>query len=176
MERLQGPIAGEINRALEGAVLEVLVEGPSEARGGRADTTLGEAAPGAPSGAAPPAGAVARGATSWSSSTPYDPTGMLVDVLVARSSPWYLEGQLLTSARPRPAPARAGVGLPVSLGASPGASPPGALRQEPPEARVTLLHSGNTRACRGHRARVAPRGTELTTFTVSAPSGRGSAS
>ena len=36
------PIAGEINRALEGAVLEVLVEGPSEARGGRADTTLGE--------------------------------------------------------------------------------------------------------------------------------------
>jgi tRNA-2-methylthio-N6-dimethylallyladenosine synthase len=103
VERLQAAIGGEINRALEGAVLEVLVEGPSEAKGGRADTTLGEASPGAPGAAAPSRwGGRTRGNKLVFFDAPYDATGMLVDVLVTRSSPWYLEGQLLT-----PAPARA---------------------------------------------------------------------
>jgi tRNA-2-methylthio-N6-dimethylallyladenosine synthase len=117
VERLQAESAGEINRALDGAVLEVLVEGPSEAKGGRANSTLGEApqdSPGAPGtlGDVSVAGAVETARSRWGGRTrgnklvffdaPYDPTGMLVDVLVTRTSPWYLEGQLLT-----PAPARA---------------------------------------------------------------------
>jgi tRNA-2-methylthio-N6-dimethylallyladenosine synthase len=103
VERLQAEIAAELNGALEGAILEVLVEGPSGAKGARADTTLGEApAPGAPARW----GGRTRSNKLVFFDAPYDPTGMLVDVLITRTSPWYLEGQLLTSApvRRRPLP------------------------------------------------------------------------
>jgi tRNA-2-methylthio-N6-dimethylallyladenosine synthase len=104
VERLQAEIATELNAAHDGAILEVLVEGPSERPGApgapaNANTTLGEAPP-----AAPPLAA----ATRWGGRTrsnklvffdaPHDPTGTLVDVLITRTSPWFLEGQLLTPA------------------------------------------------------------------------------
>jgi tRNA-2-methylthio-N6-dimethylallyladenosine synthase len=102
VERLQAQIAAEKNAALEGAMVEVLVEGPSDRKG--PNTTLGE------EGAV--AASTSDGATQrWGGRTrsnklvffdaPYDPTGQLVKVLVDKSTPWFLEGQLLT-----PAPVR----------------------------------------------------------------------
>jgi tRNA-2-methylthio-N6-dimethylallyladenosine synthase len=116
VERLQHEIATRKNAALEGAIVEVLVEGPSETKGrGDAaggseravDSTLGE-------GGTPPPAATMPGPAMgrWGGRTrtnklvffdaPYDPTGQAVKVLVTKSSPWFLEGQLLT-----PAPLRA---------------------------------------------------------------------
>ena len=99
LEQLQAEIAAEKNRALEGSIVEVLVEGPSDRKG--SNTTLGE------EGATPADGAPQR----WGGRTrtnklvffdaPHDPTGTLVKVLVDTSTPWFLEGQLLT-----PAPVR----------------------------------------------------------------------
>jgi hypothetical protein len=40
----------------------------------------------------------------------HDPTGQVVEVVVTRTSPWFLEGELLT---PAPAPRRPGRRLPV---------------------------------------------------------------
>lgn len=104
VERLQMEIASELNASLEGAIVEVLVEGPSEQKGqGASNTTLGEAGTFAAT--------VREAAQRWGGRTrtnklvffdaPHDPTGQLVEVLITKASPWFLEGQLLT-----PAPAR----------------------------------------------------------------------
>lgn len=103
VEQLQAEIATAINQGLDGSIVEVLVEGPSNPRGGAKDGTLGEA------GALP--GDSETGPRRWGGRTrtnklvffnaPFDPTGMVVQVLVTRTSPWFVEGELLT-----PAPAR----------------------------------------------------------------------
>ena len=101
LERVQTAIATEKNAALEGAIVEVLVEGPSDRKG--ANTTMGEEGV---------AGAAAEGEVQrWGGRTrtnklvffdaTYDPTGQLVKVLVDKSTPWFLEGQLLTAAPAR---------------------------------------------------------------------------
>jgi tRNA-2-methylthio-N6-dimethylallyladenosine synthase len=125
VERLQASIAAEINAQLQGAIVEVLVEGPSERgkgagsasagadgdrRPGGPNTTLGEAGVASIS----PEGGAAE-LRRWGGRTrtnklvffdaPYDPTGRLVDVLITRTTPWYLEGELLTPA-PAPRPKR----------------------------------------------------------------------
>ncbi|HEX2184542.1 MAG TPA: hypothetical protein VHN78_03435, partial [Chloroflexota bacterium] len=120
VEQLQAQIATELNARLEGTIQEVLVEGPSEAKGhrtgdrtgdrtgGATDTTLGQA--GAP--CATSDDPAHPGPQRWGGRTrtnklvffdaPYDPTGMLVDVLITATSPWFLEGQPLTPAPSRP--------------------------------------------------------------------------
>lgn len=98
VERLQAAIATEINAALEGTVVQVLVEGPSTTKGG-ADTTLGAGGLVAPAAGAPQRwGGRTRTAKLVFFEAPYDPTGMLVDVLITKTSPWFLEGELLTTA------------------------------------------------------------------------------
>ena len=114
VEQLQQEIAARLNARLDGAIVEVLVEGPSERRSTSgaatgANTTLGEA--GIRTAEPDEPGADARRASRWGGRTrtnklvffdaPFDPTGHLVQVLVTRTSPWFLEGELLT-----PAPAR----------------------------------------------------------------------
>ena len=96
LEALQAQIAAEKNEALEGSIVEVLVEGPSDRKG--SNTTLGEA------GATPSADVSQR----WGGRTrtnklvffdaPHDPTATLVKVLIDNTTPWFLEGQLLTAA------------------------------------------------------------------------------
>ena len=98
LEQLQAEIASEKNAALESSIVEVLVEGPSDRKA--ANTTMGEGGVG-----------LAGGQSRWGGRTrtnklvffdaPYDCTGHLVKVLVDKSTPWFLEGQLLT-----PAPVR----------------------------------------------------------------------
>ncbi|MGI8422503.1 MAG: tRNA (N6-isopentenyl adenosine(37)-C2)-methylthiotransferase MiaB [Chloroflexota bacterium] len=100
VERLQAEIATERNAALEGSIVEVLVEGPSERK--VSNTTMGEA------GTVSEGGEVTQ---RWGGRTrtnklaffdaPHDPTAGLVKVLIEKSTPWFLEGQLLT-----PAPVR----------------------------------------------------------------------
>jgi tRNA-2-methylthio-N6-dimethylallyladenosine synthase len=117
VERLQAEIAARRNAALDGAIVEVLVEGPSQ-RGagsagsagsgdqgatpaGAADSTLGEGGVLAASGDAAPAqrwGGRTRTNKLVFFDAPHDPTGSLVQVLVTQTSPWFLEGQLLTPA------------------------------------------------------------------------------
>ncbi len=110
LERLQHEIATRKNAALEGAIVEVLVEGPSARRpseSGASNSTLGEEG----AGATAPAEADTPSSTRWGGRTrtnklvffdaPYDPTGQTVKVLVTKTSPWFLEGQTLT-----PAPVR----------------------------------------------------------------------
>ena len=97
LEKLQAEIATEKNRALEGSIVEVLVEGPSDRKG--SNTTLGE------EGALPSDGTTMQ---RWGGRTrtnklvffdaSHDPTGSLVKVLVDKSTPWFLEGQVLTPA------------------------------------------------------------------------------
>jgi tRNA-2-methylthio-N6-dimethylallyladenosine synthase len=114
VERLQAEIASARNARLDGAKVQVLVEGPSNPRGnprGSADTTLGE--PGRASSHTPAPDAFAPRAAPWQRwggrsgsnklvffDADHDPTGMLVDVLVTKTSPWYLEGHLLTPTPP----------------------------------------------------------------------------
>lgn len=115
VERVQQQIAEARNAALDGAIVEVLVEGPSRRgtsaagdgrQAGASNTTLGEA------GASMSEGAPGTPAsTRWGGRTrtnklvffdaPHDPTGHLVQVLVTKTGPWFLEGELLTPA-PRP--------------------------------------------------------------------------
>jgi tRNA-2-methylthio-N6-dimethylallyladenosine synthase len=117
VERLQAEIATARNARLDGAILQVLVEGPSNPRGtsesttegtpAGADTTLGE--PGrspTPSPSTSSAPMQRWGGRSESNKlvffdADHDPTGTLVDVLVTRTSPWFLEGHLLTPTPPR---------------------------------------------------------------------------
>jgi len=101
VERLQAQIAAEKNAALEGAIVEVLVEGPSDRKGG--NTTLGEE--GATASGENEAGQRWGGRTRTNKlvffDAPYDPTGQLVKVLVDKTTPWFVEGQLLTAAPAR---------------------------------------------------------------------------
>jgi tRNA-2-methylthio-N6-dimethylallyladenosine synthase len=113
VEALQREIAARRNAALDGAIVEVLVEGPSEKGAGASgqspggsNTTLGEAG-----ARATALGAASAPAQRWGGRTrtnklvffdaPYDPTGQLVQVLVTRTGPWFLEGELLTPAPKR---------------------------------------------------------------------------
>jgi tRNA-2-methylthio-N6-dimethylallyladenosine synthase len=113
VERVQREIASDINACLEGAVVEVLVEGPAERRreqgpgsgagereSSASNTTLGE------DGTSGVIDGVEAG--RWGGRTrtnklvffdaAHDPTGQLVRVQVTRASPWFLEGELLTPA------------------------------------------------------------------------------
>jgi tRNA-2-methylthio-N6-dimethylallyladenosine synthase len=135
VEHLQREIAGAINARLAGAVVEVLVEGPAQRPGaeqGSGDVTRGSGVSGQPlgasnttlgqEGAAAPATGGATGGVPprWGGRTrsnklvffdaAHDPTGQVVEVVVTRTSPWFLEGELLT---PAPAPRRPGRRLPV---------------------------------------------------------------
>jgi tRNA-2-methylthio-N6-dimethylallyladenosine synthase len=93
LEQLQAQIASEKNAALESSIVEVLVEGPSDRKA--ANTTMGEAGV-----------ETSDQQTRWGGRTrtnklvffdaPYDCTGHLVKVLIDKSTPWFLEGQLLT--------------------------------------------------------------------------------
>lgn len=110
LERLQHEIATRKNALLEDSIVEVLVEGPSERKSSESsasNTTLGE--DGARASASVEADALPT--TRWGGRTrtnklvffdaPYDPTAQTVKVLVTKTSPWFLEGQILT-----PAPVR----------------------------------------------------------------------
>lgn len=97
VEKLQAQIAAEKNAALEGAIVEVLVEGPSDRKA--ANTTLGEeGAEGTSDGAGQRWGGRTRSNKLVFFDAAHDPTGQLVKVLVDKSTPWFLEGQLLTAA------------------------------------------------------------------------------
>src|SRR5919199_1405309 len=111
VERVQAENAPRRHAALDGAIVQVLVEGPSE-RDSAANSTLGEAGTAAAAGVDAPAKRRWGGRTRTNKlvffDAAHDPTGSLVDVLVTKTSPWFLEGELLT-----PAPKRAGRLLPV---------------------------------------------------------------
>jgi tRNA-2-methylthio-N6-dimethylallyladenosine synthase len=99
LEQLQTQIATEKNKALEGSIVEVLVEGPGKRRS--ADSTMGEGGVSAQDeGSQAPDrwGGRTRSNKLVFFDAPYDCTGQLVKVLVDQSTPWFLEGQLLTPA------------------------------------------------------------------------------
>jgi tRNA-2-methylthio-N6-dimethylallyladenosine synthase len=110
VERVQAEIAARKNAALDGAIAQVLVEGPSERESEVAavtgsNTTLGEQGVVTPGAKLPKRrwGGRTRTNKLVFFDAAHDPTGHLVDVLVTRTSPWFLEGELLT---PAPAPKR----------------------------------------------------------------------
>lgn len=107
VEAQQREIAGARRAAQIGTTVEVLVEGPAVRRGASRDATLGEAGadhdhdhdevtPKIDPLAVRRWGGRTRTNTLVFFDAVGDPTGRLVDVVVAQASPWFLEGNLST--------------------------------------------------------------------------------